>query len=68
MTFRPPLPIAVPIQVRELVEFIIHSMDIHPVLKSGAVHYELARIHPFVDGEWPGRPRAFNIYPFSGRV
>ena len=22
----------------------------HPVLKSGIVHYELARIHPFIDG------------------
>ena len=24
--------------------------DIHPVLKSGIIHYELVRIHPFVDG------------------
>ena len=24
--------------------------DIHPVLKSGIVHYEFVRIHPFVDG------------------
>ena len=52
ITFRPPLAIAVPIQVRDLVEFINSTSpdDIHPVLKSGVVHYELARVHPFVDG------------------
>ncbi len=61
VTFRPPLPIAVPIQVRELVEFINDSGDIHPVLKSGSVHYEVARIHPFVDGN--GRvARALSTY------
>lgn len=61
VTFRPPLPIAVPIQVAELVEFINQSGDTHPVLKSGTVHYELARIHPFVDGN--GRvARALSTY------
>lgn len=61
VTFRPPLPIAVPIQVSELVEFINDSGEINPVLKSGAVHYELARIHPFVDGN--GRvARALSTY------
>ena len=28
----------------------MRSVDIHPVLKSGVVHYEFVRIHPFVDG------------------
>lgn len=61
VTFRPPLPIAVPIQVQELIEFINNSDDLHPVLKSGAVHYELVRIHPFVDGN--GRVgRALSTY------
>jgi len=61
VTFRPPLPIAVPIQSKELLEFINNSEDIHPVLKSGAVHYELVRIHPFVDGN--GRVgRALSTY------
>lgn len=61
VTFRPPLPIAVPIQIREMVEFVNDSADMHPVLKSGAVHYELARIHPFVDGN--GRvARALSTY------
>jgi Fic family protein len=26
------------------------SQEIHPVLRSGLVHYEFVRIHPFVDG------------------
>lgn len=61
VTFRPPQPGAVPIQISELVEFINNSDEIHPVLKSGAVHYELVRIHPFVDGN--GRVgRALSTY------
>ncbi len=33
------------------MEFInLNDEEIHPVLKSGAVHYELVRIHPFLDG------------------
>ena len=52
VTFRPPLPQAVPFQVTDLTEFINATSkdDMHPVLKSGIVHYELVRIHPFVDG------------------
>jgi len=36
----------------ELVDFVNNSgaENIHPVLKGGVVHYELVRIHPFVDG------------------
>ncbi|MBU4016849.1 Fic family protein [Patescibacteria group bacterium] len=38
--------------MKELVEFINKTPveEIHPVLKSGVVHYELVRIHPFIDG------------------
>lgn len=52
VSFRPPTEIEVPAQVSELIAFInkFTEQDIHPVLKSGVVHYELARIHPFVDG------------------
>ena len=52
VTFTPPVALAVPVQVKEFVDFINEtpSDDIHPVLKSGVVHYELVRIHPFVDG------------------
>jgi len=52
VSFRPPLAIAVPFQVKDLLAFINspQSQDIHPVLDSGIVHYELVRIHPFIDG------------------
>ncbi len=50
--FKPPHSDMVPPQMQELVAFLQNSssQDIHPVLKSGAVHYEFVRIHPFVDG------------------
>jgi Fic family protein len=63
VTFRPPAAASVPIQIDGLVEFInTTSADtLHPVLKSGIVHYELARIHPFLDGN--GRvSRALSIF------
>ncbi len=43
---------AVPYQIADLIAFINESTeeDIHPILKSGVVHYEFVRIHPFVDG------------------
>ncbi|MCL4419064.1 Fic family protein [Patescibacteria group bacterium] len=52
VSFRPPLSIAVPFQIKELIAFIESpsEKDIHPVLKSAIVHYELVRIHPFLDG------------------
>lgn len=51
VSFRPPMAVSLPFQIKDLVEFINESKDdIHPVLKAGAVHYELVRIHPFVDG------------------
>ncbi len=52
VTFRPPVAIAVPVQIKEFADFInsTNPDEIHPVLKSGAVHYELVRIHPFIDG------------------
>jgi Fic family protein len=52
ISFRPPMAVAVPFQIRNLLEFIESSADeeVNPVLKSGIVHYELVRIHPFLDG------------------
>lgn len=52
VTFRPPPAISVPFQIRDLIAFINDSLskEIHSVLRSGIVHYELVRIHPFVDG------------------
>ena len=52
VSFRPPVAIAVVYQLRDLLAFInrLDNQDIHQVLKSGIVHYELVRIHPFIDG------------------
>lgn len=52
VVFRPPLPVAVSYQMQDLLAFINspETQDMHPVLKSGIVHYEFVRIHPFVDG------------------
>lgn len=52
VSFRPPIAVIVPVQIRELLAFInnLEEQDIHPVLRSGIVHYELVRIHPFIDG------------------
>lgn len=52
ISFRPPEPGAVKEQIRELLAFINNTTkdDIHPLLKSGIVHYEFVRIHPFIDG------------------
>ena len=51
ISFKPPMAVAVPFQIRDLLEFINTSQDddINSVLKSGAVHYELVIIHPFLD-------------------
>ena len=52
VSFRPPPYEEISEQIQSLLQFIngAESLDIHPVLKSGIVHYELVRIHPFVDG------------------
>lgn len=52
ITFRPPPSIEVPYQIEDFLAWINNSRrdDIHPVLKAGVTHYELVRIHPFVDG------------------
>ena len=50
ISFRPPMAVAIIFQLKNLLEFINSEEDIHPVLKSGIIHYELVRIHPFLDG------------------
>lgn len=52
VSFRPPEAILVSGEIKDLIAFINNpqQQDIHSVLKSGIVHYELVRIHPFVDG------------------
>ena len=52
VVYSPPLPEEVVLQVNTLVNWLnsdaVHQM--HPVLVAGIAHYELMRVHPFVDG------------------
>lgn len=52
VTFRPPLAVSIEFHMQELCDFInsVSGEVLHPVLKSGLVHYEFVRIHPFIDG------------------
>lgn len=52
ITFRPPPAVEVPYQMDEFLEWLksLPKDAVHPVLKAGITHYELVRIHPFVDG------------------
>jgi len=62
VSFRPPLPLEVPVQTEEFFNWLNSDAgrDVHPVMRAGITHYELARIHPFIDGN--GRvARAFAL-------
>lgn len=52
VSFRPPEANSISSQIKDLLALISakQNQDVHPVLESGIVHYELVRIHPFVDG------------------
>ncbi len=52
ITFRPPVPTEVPFYIDELFTWLNSGTgkSIHPLLRAGILHYELARIHPFTDG------------------
>ena len=52
ITFRPPPAIEIPYQIADFLEWLNKTAkdEMHPVLKAGITHYELVRIHPFLDG------------------
>lgn len=52
VVFTPPVAAHVTEQMQDFVAFLqqTNSNEMHPVLKSGIVHYEFVRIHPFADG------------------
>ena len=52
ITYTPPPAAEVPYLMEDLINWInsAEGKEIHPIIKAGIVHYELARIHPFVDG------------------
>lgn len=52
VTFRPPPAVEIPFLFVDFLSWLdsVGSDDMHPALKAGIVHYELVRIHPFLDG------------------
>lgn len=52
VTFRPPPAIEVPFLIESFLTWLnsVSQEDIHPVLKAAVTHYELVKIHPFLDG------------------
>ena len=52
ISYTPPVAAEVPYLVEDLVNWINsdEARELHPVIKAGIIHYELARIHPFTDG------------------
>lgn len=52
VTFSPPPAVEVPYLVEGFCHWLgsPQTKDFHPVLQAGVTHYELARVHPFLDG------------------
>ena len=52
VTFRPPEPEQVPYLLEQFLNWLNKTKpeEMHPVIKAGIAHYELVRIHPFLDG------------------
>ena len=52
ITFRPPASVEVPFLMAAFLQWLnaTGADVVHPVLKAGIGHYEIVRIHPFLDG------------------
>jgi len=52
VTFRPPPAIEIPFLTASFLQWLNGTSpdDVHVVLKAGIAHYEVVRIHPFLDG------------------
>jgi Fic family protein len=52
VVFRPTLPNLVQPQIEAYVAWLnsLLGKDINPILRAGITHYELVRVHPFIDG------------------
>lgn len=52
ITFRPPPPTEIPFLIDDLFSWLTspEGKAVHPLLRAGILHYELAAIHPFTDG------------------
>lgn len=52
VTFRPPPAVEIPFLTAAFLQWLTpeNPDDLHTVLKAGIAHYEIVRIHPFLDG------------------
>jgi Fic family protein len=52
ITFRPPPAVEVPFLIEDFLDWLnqVKSEEMYPVIIAGITHYELVRIHPFIDG------------------
>lgn len=52
VTFRPPPAVEVPFLVKDFLEWLntTTNEEFHTALRAGVAHYEIVRIHPFLDG------------------
>ncbi|OGK66443.1 hypothetical protein A2209_01680 [Candidatus Roizmanbacteria bacterium RIFOXYA1_FULL_41_12] len=52
VTFRPPEPEQIPYLIGQFLAWLnqTHPDEMHSAIKAGIAHYELVRIHPFLDG------------------
>ncbi len=52
ITFRPPPAVEIPFLIDSFLRWLngVSPDDMHAVLKAAIVHYELVRVHPFLDG------------------
>lgn len=48
--YTPPPAQDLPVLVDELFTWLIQAKNVHPVLRAGLLHYQIASIHPFADG------------------
>ncbi len=50
LAYTPPFSEQVPGLIQNLLDWAQNSADIHPVIRSGLLHYQFETIHPFTDG------------------
>lgn len=52
VSYMPPPAAEVPFLIEDLTNWINdeQTKELHPVIKTGIIHYEISRIHPFLDG------------------
>ena len=52
ISYTPPPAAEVPFLVEDLISWINDedTKEMHPIIKAGIIHYEIMRIHPFLDG------------------